>query len=192
MKAVFSEKEKKDAFKIKKKLLTIWFILLAVTLATLATLITLNIVDVNRTGSRALKTPFLWISAAIMIVFGCGSIFFFDIKYRLTSRYCQMLNAMKIGLKEKGEGTFVELDMSVSEKDGVFFHSLMLDCPPIKRGDITLRKILVEKNHALPQFEKGEKIRFITHANILVAYERVETPVNAIDNKEETVSEKEN
>ena len=174
MKAVFTEAEKKKAFKTKKRLFIGWLIVLILTLGALATLITLNMVDVSRTGSRALKTPFMVTSIAILILFCGGSIFFFDIKYRLTSRYCKMLTSIDTGLKERGEGKFIELNKTISEKDGVFFHSLMLDCPPIKRGDVTERKILVEKDHALPKFEVGEKIKFITHANILIAYERVE------------------
>ena len=41
----------------------------------------------------------------------------------------------------------------------------------MKRGDITVRKILVERTHSLPDFKPGDKIKFITHANILMAYE---------------------
>ena len=171
MTAVFSEKEKKEAFATKKRLLTFWFIGLAVTLAVLITLAVINAVEVNRYGERTLKTPFLIASIALTTIFGGASIFFFDIKYRLTSKYCNMLTGMKTGIKDHSHGTYIGLDRTITEKDGVFFYSILLDCPPLKRGDITERKILVERTHSLPAFEKGDKIKFITHANILVAYE---------------------
>ena len=46
MTAVFTEKEKKDAFGERKKLLTIWFVALGVYLALEAAMITVNIVKV--------------------------------------------------------------------------------------------------------------------------------------------------
>jgi hypothetical protein len=49
----------------------------------------------------------------------------------------------------------------------------------------------VERTHSLPSFEKGDKIKFITHANILVAYElcmdEVFTKLN--DKEKETTME---
>ncbi len=171
MTAVFSEKEKKQAFSTKKRLLTLWFIALIVTVATIVTLAVINAVQVNRDGDRTLKIPFLITTIALSTLFGGGSIFFFDIKYKLTSRYCKMLTGMKNGIKDHSHGKFIALDRTITEKDGVFFYSILLDCPPMKRGDVTERKILVERTHSLPNFEKGDEIKFITHANILVAYE---------------------
>ncbi len=171
MTAVFSEREKREAFATKKRLLTLWFVSLGITLAVLITLAVINGVQVSLHGDRTLKLPFLISSIAITTLFGGGSVFFFDIKYRLTSRYCRMLTGMKTGIKENSYGTFISINPTITEKDGVFFYSIMLDCPPLKRGDITERKILVERTHSLPHFEVGDKIKFITHANILVAYE---------------------
>jgi hypothetical protein len=171
MTAVFSEKEKKQAFNTKKRLLVLWFVALIVTVAVIVTLAVINAVQVNRDGDRTLKVPFLITTIALSTLFGGGSIFFFDIKYKLTSRYCKMLTGMKTGIKDHSHGKFIALDRTITEKDGVFFYSILLDCPPMKRGDVTERKILVERTHSLPSFEKGDEIKFITHANILVAYE---------------------
>lgn len=173
MTAVFTEKEKKDAFGERKKLLTIWFIALGVYLALEATMITLNIVNVVKYRDRSLYVPFMLTSIILCTVFGAGSLFFFAIKFRLTRKYCRMLREMKQGLKDKGQGVFIAINPEISEKDGVFFYKMVLDCPPMKRGDITTREVLVERNHALPPFETGDVIRFITHANILMAYEKV-------------------
>lgn len=171
MTAVFSEKEKKEAFAEKKKLLTLWFVLLGIYLIAIAVMVTINCVLIYTQRSRAVYIPFTVTSILLSCVFWSGTVFFFSIKYKLTSRYCRMLTGMKEGLKDRGFGTMVEIDPTVTEKDGVFFYSLVLDCPPMKRGDITVRKILVERTHSLPDFKPGDKIKFITHANILMAYE---------------------
>lgn len=173
MTAVFTEKEKKEAFGERKKLLTLWFIALGVYLALEAVMITLNIVAVVRDRDRSLYVPFMISSIILCTLFGSGTLFFFAIKFRLTRKYCRMLRDMKQGLKDKGQGVFIAINPEISEKDGVFFYRMVIDCPPMKRGDITTREILIERNHALPAFETGDVIRFITHANILMAYEKV-------------------
>lgn len=173
MTAVFTEKEKKEAFGERKRLLTLWFVALGVYLALEAVMITLNIVSVVRDRDRSLYVPFMLTSIILCTLFGSGSLFFFAIKYRLTRKYCRMLRDMKQGLKDKGQGVFIAINPEISEKDGVFFYRMVIDCPPMKRGDITTREILIERNHALPAFETGDVIRFITHANILMAYEKV-------------------
>lgn len=173
MTAVFTEKEKKEAFGERKKLLTLWFIALGVYLALEAVMITLNIVAVVRDRDRSLYVPFMISSIILCTLFGSGTLFFFAIKFRLTRKYCRMLRDMKQGLKDKGQGVFIVINPEISEKDGVFFYKMVIDCPPMKRGDITTREILIERNHALPEFETGDVIKFITHANILMAYEKV-------------------
>ena len=173
MTAVFTEKEKKEAFGERKRLLALWFVALGVYLALEAVMITLNIVAVVRDRDRSLYVPFMLTSIILCTLFGSGSLFFFAIKYRLTRKYCRMLRDMKQGLKDKGQGVFIAINPEISEKDGVFFYRMVIDCPPMKRGDITTREILIERNHALPAFETGDVIRFITHANILMAYEKV-------------------
>ncbi len=170
--AVFTEQEKKDAFKEKRKLWTIWFIALGVYLLIEAVMITINIVLIVTERSRAVYEPFMITSMVLGVIFGFSTMFFFSIKFRLTSKYCKMLREMKEGLKDKTHGKFIRIEKDIVEKDGVFFYSLVLDCPPLRRGDITERKVLVERNHSLPDFEVGERIDFITHANILMAYER--------------------
>jgi hypothetical protein len=169
--AVFSEKEKKEVFALKKRLLAYWFTALGVFLAAVIVMIVINCVMIYTSRSRAVHIPFMVTSIVLSVLFSCGSVFFFSIKYKLTSRYCRMLTDMGRGIKERGSGVFIDTDRSITEKNGVYFYSIMLNCPPLKRDDITERKILVERTHSLPAFSPGDRIKFITHANILVAYE---------------------
>ena len=73
----------------------------------------------------------------------------------------------------------------------MYFYTLVLDCPPLKRGDITERHILVERTHSLPQMQPGDEVKFVTHANILMAYEitPAENPVAAADAEEAAADE---
>ncbi len=189
MTAVFTEKEQKESFAIKRKLFTMWLISLIVYVTLIAAMVVINVVFISLYRSRAVYKPFQYASIALSIIFSCGSVFFFSIKYRLTSKYCRMLRDMKVGTKEKNHGKFLRIDPDVTTKDGVFFYGIYLDCPPIKRGDITERKILVERTHSLPKFNPGDEIKFITYANILVAYEWIPRQNEAQENQ---IQEQEN
>ena len=174
MTAVFSKKEIAGAFRSRRIMLSVWFVVLALYIGAITTMVVLNAVEIAQNRSRELYLPFLAVSIILTIIFASGSLFFFGTKFKLTHRYCEMLIDMEFGLKDRGDGRFVGIEREIKEKDGVFFYSLVLLCPPLKRNDINERKILIEKDHALPEFIPGEKIKFITHANILLAYERVD------------------
>lgn len=171
MESVFSENEIKHAFCTKRRLLVVWIVLLVLTLLIVATFATVNAIMVYRNGDRTLKNLFMILSIVLTTIFGCGSVFFFGIKFRLTRNYCRMLKGMENGIKDNGEGKFLAIDEKIVEKDGVFFYKLVMECAPMKRDDITERQILVECNHSLPTLSEGDKIKFITHGNVLVAYE---------------------
>lgn len=187
MVAIFTESEKQKAFAEKKRLFWTWTAFLAAYVVIIAALIIINCVDITLTASRALQVPFTVAACALTFLFGGGSYFFFSIKYRLTRSYCKMLVDMKNGLKDRGKGKFVAIETDIGEKLGVEFYSLVLDCPPMKRGDITERKILVEKSHVLPHFDKGDEIEFVAYANILVAFD-----VKKGQTKKEEISTEEN
>ena len=172
MTAVFSKKEIANAFRSRRVMLIIWFVCLALYLGAMATMVTLNALEIAQTRSRELYFPFMIISIVLTIIFLSATLFFFGIKFKLTHKFCSMLTEMEFGLKDRVSGKFVGIDPSIKEKDGVYFYSLILDCPPLKRDDITERKVLIEKDHSLPEFTVGEQIKIITHANILLAYER--------------------
>ena len=59
-------------------------------------------------------------------------------------------------------------------KDGVYFYTMVLKTKPLRRDDIDERKLLVE--HTVPKIEltEGTRLKLISHANILVAYEIAE------------------
>lgn len=171
MNYLFSPEDRRKAFAARKRLLIFWFALLAVYVALVGTLIGVDIYIVNVFRDRGPQVWMTVVSVLATTLFGCFSLFFFSIKFRLTRKYCKMLRDMERGLKDETEGTFLSYDMAESFKDGVIFYGMELDCKPLRRGDITYRKVLVE--HTIPKIDlnPGDKLRFITHANILMAYE---------------------
>lgn len=168
---LFSEEQKAAARREKKKLLFIWLGVLTAFVALVLVFVILNIVQVNLYRDRSLRLAGTLVCIVASIAFGCFTLFFFSIKYRLTRKYCRMLRDMDHGLKDTVEGKFVEYDENVSMKDGVYFYAMVLDCKPLKREDITMRKVLIE--HTVPKLElaPGTRLKIVSHANILVSYE---------------------
>ncbi len=173
---VFSAETKAAAFAEKRKLLSIWIVLLVVYVALAVTLVT---VDVYLVGELRNRDHTVWMGVLFgtaTVAFFCFTLFFFSVKFRLTHKYCRMLRDIDRGLKDTTEGKFLGYDTSIEQKDGVFFYAMKLKTRPLRRDDIDERKVLIE--HTVPKIElaEGTRIRFTSHANILVSYEILDTP----------------
>ncbi|MDR0426703.1 MAG: hypothetical protein LBH24_06010 [Clostridiales bacterium] len=179
MEYIFNEQERQDAYRTKRRLWLFWIAVLVVFLAVEAALITVNLVDVSTTRSRRFYVPFAILGITAAVLFAGFSLFFFSVKFRLTRKYVKMLRDIDRGLKDTTVGRFTAFDEDIGEKDGVFFYSMILECNPLKRGDITTRKVLIEKTKPKPDVSPGDRLRFTTHANILVSYEFLSRISNA-------------
>ena len=173
---VFSQEERNAAFREKRKLLTLWLVFLVLYVAVA---LTLALVDLHLVEAHANRAHTLWMGVvfgAATIAFFSFTLLFFGVKFRLTRKYCRMLTDMDKGLKDEYEGTFLSFNNALEQKDGVFFYSMLLKTRPTRRSDITERKVLIEHTIEKPPFEEGTRLRFITHANILVSYEILSAP----------------
>lgn len=168
---VFSEQEKAAARREKNKLLAFWITLLVLYVAIMVTLITVDIYLVAELRNRDHNLWMALVAGLCSVLFGCYTLFFFSLKFRLTAKYCRMLRDMDRGLKDTIEAKFVGYDESTSYKDGVYFYAMVLEARPLKREDITERKLLIE--HTVPkiEIEPGTRLKLISHANILISYE---------------------
>lgn len=173
---VIDENQKAAAFRQKKILFWSWFTVFAVGLAAIVGMTVAATLKVSISHDRSLTYP-LVISAGVILAAVCFyTLFFFSIKYRLTKRYVAMLKEMDTGITDRFDGTFLGYDDEIGMKDGVYFYGMKLKVRPLRRDDIDERRLLVEKTVPKIPFEVGTKIRFISHANILMAYEIVEEP----------------
>lgn len=170
---LFDEKDKADARAQRTGLLLVWFGVLAVYLGVIGTMVGVNLYQVIVHADRSMRVLYTVLSVVFSALFGGFTLFFFSLKFRLTNKYCKMLRDIDRGLKDTTEGTFLRYDDDVSMKDGVYFYAMELDCKPLRRDDITLRKVLIEHTIAKPDLTEGDKLRFTTHANILVSYEKL-------------------
>ena len=127
----------------------------------------------SRDFSRRYQWILIIINITITTLFLCGSLFFYGLKFRRVRYYARMFRDMESGLKDEATGIFVEYDKTLTTKDGLTFYSLVLDAVPLRRDDISIRKVLIEHTRPKPDLLEGERVKVVTHANILVAWERV-------------------
>ncbi len=168
--SLFSEEEKRNAFRQKKLMLIIWFTALAAVLALVITLMVLNIIKINNGYDRSSKGWMTAVSTVVAALFTIGSLFFFAIKFRLTRKYCRMLKDMEKGLKDTAVVRFMRYEQDIVSKDGVFFYTMVVDAKPLRREDISERKVLIESTIEPPELSEGQKLKVTTHANILMSY----------------------
>lgn len=167
---MFSPEEIAGAKRTKKRLLVSWFVIFAVYLGVMGALIGVNIYRVNVFRDRSTQVWMTAFAIVLTILFVCYTMFFFSIKFRLTRKYVRMLKDMATGLKDETFVTFLEYDDNISMKDGVYFYTMVVNAKPLKREDITERRVLVEHTIDKPPLENGQKMKIVTHANILMSY----------------------
>ena len=83
-----------------------------------------------------------------------------------------MFKDFRSGLKSNGEGIFTGFVFQIKTKDGVEFYTMKVKCEAKdRRYNATDRELLVYKEVPPMRIGFGQKVKFITHSNILLAYE---------------------
>lgn len=179
MRVIFTQNEIDKVSKARKAYRIAWLIsFIAYLVVTIGMFVVFG-VRVNVYGDRTLQTPFTIASIALSLLFIGGSIFLFDLKYRVVNAQYKMFKSIREGDKEKNHGTVVEINKSWTQKDDVWFYSLVVECAPVRRAQQNIRHLLIEKDRPAPQLNAGDQINFIAYSNILVGYELI------TENKEE-------
>ena len=171
---VYNSKDYNDAHASKKRILIGFFISLAVVLAIT---VTLFIFYVRAEYDTPLRTPLLLACIFISSVYAIIMFFIFSIKYKRVASYVKMLHDMDVGMRTEGKNAFVRIDSSVTVKDGVDFISIIVLDWSEKKQEYFERNILFDVEKPLPEFKKGDIIRHVTHANILISYELAQTEI---------------
>lgn len=104
----------------------------------------------------------------IMFVF---SIIWLAIKYKRTYKtYVTAYNLLHVK-NQTSEGSFLEYDERVEDKDGVDYKALVfLEWNKFK-NDYFERKVLVFEQLPLPEIPENAKVRYVTQGNVLIRYE---------------------
>ena len=173
MQVIFTQKEIDDVMKKKKSYVILFLCLLTAYLVLTVGMFVLFWVIVNEQGDRTLQTPFTVISIALSLAFIGGSIFIGDLKYRYVKAKCKLFTSIRKGDKEYNHGTVIEIDRSEKQKDDVWFYSLVVECPPVRREQQNIRHLLIENDRPMPDLKAGDEINFVAYSSVLVVFEKI-------------------
>ncbi len=178
--AVFPKVEEFLAYRTKKRLKTAFVIATCLYAAIEIFLVVFDIVRVNTYHDRSLYVPFALISAFLTVLYGWSAIVFLSVKYKRTKDYAQMFTDFHTGLKDEDEGIFTGYDDTLRVKDGLTFYVMKVKCKAkSKRFEDADREVLMYVESPKIEMEVGQKIKILTHSNILIAFELIEPPQRA-------------
>ena len=172
MLAVFPQIEEFLVFRAIKRLRILYFSILAIFVVGILFMLVFNMIMVENYQDRSYIELCKWISLGLSVPFSIFSVFFWNTKYRYTKNHAKMFKDFRSGLKSNGEGIFTGFVFQIKTKDGVEFYTMKVKCEAKdRRYNATDRELLVYKEVPPMRIAYGQKVKFITHSNILLAYE---------------------
>ncbi|MBR1868312.1 MAG: hypothetical protein IJ800_07045 [Clostridia bacterium] len=172
MKNLYEEEDYTEAKKLKSRLLTIYFIALAVAVCGCAVLFVFFMLLPYPSNDviEGQKNLYLFGVTAISVVFVIFSFIYLGIPYKRAKKYFAMFEDIKTGQKQYSVCTFLQNDLSVSEVRDVEFHTMVVLEWSDKTQEYMRRNVLVDKEKQMPQLKNGDIIKIMTHANVLLSY----------------------
>ena len=166
----FYEEQYSAVKKQRDKLLTIYFITLAVyVLLSVGCIIWYRLLPYQSPKITTVKL----VHYPITVLFVIYSFVFLGLPFKRVNKFYKVHRNILKGLKEKGKATFLEYDEELQEKDVVDFKSLIFIQWNEYKNKYFERKILVFYEEEFPKLEKGDEVEFVTQSNVLISYEVV-------------------
>ena len=109
---LYDDKDYENAYKLKRKLLTIYLITLAITVIACGVAFTLFMLlpYASTPELKAQKDLYMFIDCSLSVLFAAYSVVYLCIPYRRARFYFYMLEDMRVGEKTKNVATFLRND----------------------------------------------------------------------------------
>lgn len=164
----FFEQDHLDAKKQRKKVLTLYFIILGIYLAiSVALFLWYRTLPYKSPTIKGVK----WIHYSLTVIMTLFTFVYMGIPFKRVNRYYKLTRNLITGLKETSTGSFLEYDETLQDKDGVDFKSLVFIEWNKYKNDFFERKVLVFDEKPFPVFEENQNVRYVTQGNVLISYE---------------------
>ncbi len=164
---IYQDSDLFNAVKQQRRILAVYFAVLALFLAGLAAMLTVYLLLPygSPNGTWVIVATGVW--TALFIAF---SFPYLGISYKRCHAYVKMLRFISVGLKECMTAPFAGID-DWTTHDGVDVNVARFSVPNRKREEEMERQVFVDGEKDFPPFEEGHSVRFITQGNLLVSYE---------------------
>ncbi len=170
METIFQDQDLITAFSQKRRLFWIYIAVAAVFAALLIGCIVWFVSLPYEDDLAYLPQLILCVGACLFIIF---SYVYLGIKFQRSRKYYKMISSLSIGIKHVNNSYFLRYD-EPELKDSVDYYVLTMCEWSKKKSEYLDRKIYCDKEKPLPVFQAGDKVRYLTHGNIMIAYEITE------------------
>ena len=120
---------------------------------------------------QTLPKVLVYVASALYIVFVFP---FMGIKFHRVRRYYKMMYYLSEGLKNAEENYFVGFEKKDLQKDYVDAVACIFKTWNRKKSEWMEREAYLDKEKPLPDFAKGDLVRYVVQSNFLVQYEVIE------------------
>lgn len=166
MTEIYSGQEYSEEYKVKKRMLRIWFALLAVYI--IISVIIIVSFAILPYGTK--KTVFITSDIMLSMLFWGFTFFYFNLKYNRIRKYVKILKHIMTGLKEQNSGEYLRIEDTIEVKEGVDFYKMVIKEWNEKKQEYFERKVLIDSQKPKPNIPDGKRVRYITQGNILIKY----------------------
>ena len=169
---VYTENDYDNALKLKKKLLYIYFAVLAVGIVACAVvfILFLRMPYISTPELESKKNLYQFLVCLISAIEVIFSFIYLGIPYKRAKYYFKLMDDIKTGRKMLSESTFLQNETYINEVGNVDFHVMAVLEWSDKTQEYMRRHVLVDKEKPMPDFKNGDIIKYVTHANVLLAY----------------------
>ena len=169
---VYTENDYDNALKLKKKLLYIYFAVLAVGIVACAVvfILFLRMPYISTPELESKKNLYQFLVCLISAIEVIFSFIYLGIPYKRAKYYFKLMDDIKTGRKMLSESTFLQNETYINEVGNVDFHVMAVLEWSDKTQEYMRRHVLVDKEKPMPELNNGDIITYVTHANVLLSY----------------------
>jgi hypothetical protein len=126
-----------------------------------------------------------WIMYVVTVVYVAFAFPYLGIKYSRVRRYYRMLYYVSEGIKNDEQNYFVGFESCDLQKDYVDVVSCVFMTWNKKKQEWMRREAYMDAEKPLPDFSRGDLVRYITQSNFIIQYEILAKEVLEIEEIDE-------
>lgn len=181
MDVIFDDNDLIGAYKQKRKIFWFYMLIVALYAAICIFSIVYYVGLPFEDPMQALPKWLVWVSSCVFIIF---SYIYLGIKFHRARRYYKLISYLSVGMKQVNNSIFLRYE-EPELKDGVDFHVLIMSEWSKKKSEYMDRKIYSDFEKPRPQFQSGDKVRYLSQGNVIVEYEVVGHDDDFVSEKEQ-------
>lgn len=171
MERIYEKEVDFNIAKKQKKVLKIWyFIVLGLYVAFAAIMFVFYRLEPYKSSGIVTIKIITYVVTGIFVIF---SFVYLGIPMRRVRNYYKLLYGIETGTNNEVNGVFERYSEEIEVRNGIEFKSLYFLEYNTKKQEFFERKVLFDTEKQFPEFTKGENVRYYTHGNVLVEFERI-------------------